>query len=286
MHPQPRGIAATTGVLAILGHPVAHSRSPQIHSAAFAAQGLDLVYVACDVLPAALPAAVTGLRALGIRGANVTVPHKEAIIPLLDDVDALARQVGAVNTIKASDGRLLGTNTDVPGFLAALQHLWPDGPAGRRCLVLGAGGAGRAVVAALVSASAEVVYLYNRTAERAIRLCGDAAGWGTTACRPLRVDELGGQADEVDLIVNATSVGLGDGFKVDSLPVDIVTTRHVVVDLVYGDAPTAFIRQAKERGALAMDGREMLLQQAAVSYEYWTGRKAPIDVMRDELLRN
>jgi shikimate dehydrogenase len=227
---------------------------------------------------------VAGLRALGFLGANVTVPHKEALLPLLDEVDTLAQRVGAVNTIVAREGRLRGTNTDVPGFLAALRTLWGRSPAGSRCLVMGAGGAGRAVVAGLVSAAAEVVHVYNRTPERAVALCREAATWGETACRPVLWEDLGGVAADVDLLVNATSVGLGD-VKVASLPVDIVNARHVVMDLVYGGGPTAFVAEAAERGARAMDGREMLLQQAVVSYELWTGRTAPIDVMREALLR-
>ncbi len=279
------GITGTTGVLALLGHPVAHTRSPQIHNAAFAAQGLDLVYVALDVPPALLPSAVAGLAALGMRGANVTVPHKEAVIPLLDDVDEAARRVGAVNTIVNRDGRLWGTNTDVPGFLGALEYVWGRSAAGSVCLVLGAGGAGKAVVAALVGAGAAGVYLYNRTSERAARLCRAAAAWGDVPCRPVTLDEAGRLASEVELIVNATSVGLGEGVKETPIPVDMVTRRHLVMDLVYGSQPTSLVAAARERGAIAVDGREMLVRQAAAAYELWTGRKAPMDVMRDQVMR-
>lgn len=283
---EPRsGIRGTTGVLALLGHPVGHSRSPQIHNAAFAAQGLDLVYVAYDVPPAFLPPAVAGLAALGVRGANVTVPHKETVIPLLDDVDDLARRVGAVNTIVNRDGRLWGTNTDVPGFMSALDHAWGRSAAGSACLVLGAGGAGKAVVAALVGGGAARVYLYNRTPERAQQLCRAAAGWGRVPCRSVTLEEAVRLASEVELIVNATSVGLGEGVKETPIPVDMVTRRHLVMDLVYGSEPTGLVAAARERGAIAVDGREMLVRQAAAAYELWTGRKAPIDVMRDQVMR-
>lgn len=283
---EPRsGIRGTTGVLAILGHPVGHSRSPQIHNAAFAAQGLDLVYVAHDVPPALLPPAVAGLRALGVRGANITVPHKQAVIPLLDDVDDLARRVGAVNTIVNRDSRLWGTNTDVSGFLGAVEHAWGRSPSGARCLVLGAGGAGRAVVAALVGAGADRVYLYNRTPERALDLCRAAAGWGAVPCRTVSLEEAVQLGPEVELIVNATSVGLGEGVKETPIPVDMVTRRHLVMDLVYGAEPTSLVAAARKRGAIGLDGREMLVRQAAAAYELWTGRKAPIDVMRDQVMR-
>jgi shikimate dehydrogenase len=281
-----RAIAGTTGVLAVLGHPIDHSRSPQIHNAAFAAQGLDLVYVACDVAPADLVSAVAGLRALSFRGANVTVPHKQAVLPLLDRVDDTARQVGAVNTIVNREGSLFGANTDVAGFLAALDHAGAGSPSSDSCLVLGAGGAARAVVAGLVAAGAGQIIIYNRTTSRAEELCAAAATWGRVPCRVVERAELAVVGPQVRLIVNATSVGLDPSVKVTPLPVDIVSEHHIVMDLVYGNEATALVRHARARGALTVDGREMLVQQAARAYELWTGRAAPLDVMRNEVMRN
>jgi shikimate dehydrogenase len=276
------GIGATTGLVALLGHPVAHSLSPAIHNAAFASEGLDLVYLAFDVAPDYLPAAIEGLRRLGAVGANLTVPHKQSVLPLLDELDQQARAVGAVNTIVRREDRLLGYNTDVDGFLAALQAAWGRSVEGTSCLLLGAGGAARAVLAALTREGAAEVLVYNRTPIRAERLCAEAEGWSATLCRPVTRDDLGRRAGDVDLIVNATSAGLGV-VKESPLPADIVTARHFVMDLVYGSEVTPFLEYAASRGARVLDGREMLVQQAARAFELWTGRRAPLLIMREQL---
>jgi len=276
-------ITAATGLVALLGHPVRHSRSPQIHNAAFQAQGEDLVYLAFDVPPDHLREAVAGLRALDFVGANLTIPHKEAVVPLVDRLDSQAQQIGAVNTLVNEGGVIVGHNTDAAGFLAALEREWGRGPAGARCLLLGAGGAARAVAVALLGAGIEELLIHNRTRQRAEALCGSL---GTGAgCRTIDAAELKAAAARCDLVVNATSVGLGHGVKESPLSVDMVEGRHVVVDLVYGPEATALVRAARQRGALAIDGREMLVQQAARSYQLWTGRTAPVDLMRDELGR-
>jgi shikimate dehydrogenase len=241
---------------------------------------VDMVYMAFDVPEDRLAAAVSGLRALGAAGANVTVPHKEKVVPLLDDVDSAARRIGAVNTIVNEGGALIGHNTDVHGFLVALERGWGRTPRGSRCLVLGAGGAARAVVAGLGAADAAEIWVYNRTAVRARDLCAEARGWSLVPCRPVADAELGFVSAQVDVIVNATSVGMGDTVKLSPVPVDMVKEHHVVVDLVYGPEPTALLRHTRAVGGVALDGLEMLLQQAARSYELWTGRTAPIEFMR------
>lgn len=276
----PRSIGARTRLVSLLGHPVAHSRSPSIHNAAFAAQGVDMVYLAFDVPPEALAHAVAGLRALGVAGANLTVPHKEAVLPLLDRIHPLAERLGAVNTLVNEDGAIVGHNTDVYGFLMGLERGWGRGPRGARCLVLGAGGAARAVVAALSSEEAAEILVYNRTLSRARELCADAGAWSNSPCRPVTLDELAQAAQSADLVVNATSVGLGETVKETPLPVDMLKDNHVVMDLIYGAEPTVLLSGARDKGALAIDGTEMLVQQAARSYELWTGRTAPVDLMR------
>jgi hypothetical protein len=165
-------LGSHTGMLALFGHPIRHSLSPRIHNAALQVHGLDLVYLAFDVRPEELPAAISGIRALGIRGANLTVPHKEAALALLDEVDPLAARVGAVNTVVNGDGQLMGYNTDIFGFSAALRTVMPEGAKGRDCLVIGAGGAARAVVAALVEDGAATVYVNNRSYEHRCRILG------------------------------------------------------------------------------------------------------------------
>lgn len=277
------GIGAHTRLVALLGHPVGHSLSPRIHNAAFRAQGLDMAYVAFDVHPERLGSAVEGLRGLGLRGANVTVPHKEAVVRLMDEVDVLARQVGAVNTIVNDDGRLCGYNTDVEGFAAALRSVLPGGAQGETCVLIGAGGAARAVVTALVQGGAQAVWIHNRTTERAEALCAHAAEWGSTICEAISHARLREALRSARVIVNATPVGLAGAFKNSPVPVDTVLSDQVVVDLAYGAQATRLVETARENGAVAIDGREMLLMQAAGSYRLWTGLDAPIGAMRESI---
>lgn len=279
----PERVTAATRLVCLLGHPVDHSRSPVMHNAAFMAQGIDMRYLAFDVVAEALPAAVAGLRALGVVGANVTVPHKEAIVPLLDAVDAAALRIGAVNTIVNREGFLTGYNTDIDGFLTALEQAGGRSPRGARCLVLGAGGAARAVVAGLAQAGASDIVVYNRTASRARDLSAVAKSWNMAPCHPVGESGLRQAAGQADIIVNATSLGMGDTVKVSPLPVDTVHGRQVIMDLTYGPRPSALIQGGRSVGAMCVDGVEMLVQQAAGSYLLWTGRVAPIGRMRDEV---
>ncbi len=275
-------IGAATKLIGLLGHPVSHSRSPAMHNAAFVSQGLDFVYLAFDVLAEDLTAAVAGLRALGAVGANVTVPHKERVISLLDDVEPLAERIGAVNTIVNRGGRLIGHNTDVHGFLSALESGWGRGPAGARCLVIGAGGAARAVIAGLSSGGAAEIWLYNRTAARAGDLCREASTWSAVPTRVLSESDLLSFGPRADLIVNATSVGLDEKVKGTPVPVDIFRGGQTVMDIVCSTRTTPLLAAADIRGAVALDGYEMLVQQAARSYELWTGRTAPVQLMRSK----
>lgn len=276
-------ITARTGLVGVFGHPVGHSLSPRMHNAAFRAQGVDMVYVAFDVLPERLAMAVEGLRALGMRGVNVTVPHKEKVVSLLDVVDPLAARIGAVNTIVNDQGRLCGYNTDVAGFLSALRSVLRGGARGLRCLVAGAGGASRAIVAALSEDDAAEIWVHNRTFGRAQALCESAAGWGRSVCEAVTDEDLTARARAADLLVNATSVGLATSVKESAIPVDIIDSHQVVMDVVYGPRPTALVAAAKAKGAAALDGREMLVMQAASSYLLWTGLQPPLETMRESL---
>lgn len=267
-------------LLGVFGHPIAHSLSPCMQNAALRALGLDWAYVAFDVRPERLAVALQGVRALDMPGVNVTIPHKIAVLPLLDEVDCTAARVGAVNTIVNQGGRLVGHNTDVAGFRAALHALMPEGVQGRSCLVLGAGGAARAVVAALAAEGASELSIFNRTKEKAVLLRDAARAWGSSHLKVLSRRDLATAAQEADLIVNATSVGMAGTVKLTPIPVDILHSHHVVMDVVYGERPTALVEQAWARGARAADGKEMLLRQAAAAFELWTGTRAPLDVMR------
>jgi len=285
MHELGSTVTARTGLVGVIGHPVAHSLSPRIHNAAFKAQNVDLVYVAFDVAPERLVEAFLGIRALGVRGVNVTVPHKEAALDLLDDVDPLAARVGAVNTVVNAAGRLTGHNTDVTGFAQALRLVVPGGARGLRCVVAGAGGAARAVLAALVDDGAASIRVFNRTSARAERLSEAAGAWGATECTAVSEQGLPAAAAGADLLVNATSVGLAAKVKDLPVPVDILHSGLAVVDLVYGEGPTRLVREARERGARAVDGIEMLLMQAGQAYRLWTGNEPSMDAMRASIER-
>lgn len=273
-------ISAATGLLCVLGHPVRHSLSPRIHNAALRHQKLDMVYLAFDVEDGRLGGAFEALRLLGARGANLTIPHKEAALPLLDEVDPAAARIGAVNTIVNEQGRLIGYNTDASGFAAALRTVRTEGARGLRCLVVGAGGAARAVVAALVDGEAEHVWVSNRTGERAAALCSAAAAWGKVPCEAIAPEAAVRVAAGADLVVNATSLGLVKRVKDFAIDVDTLHSGHIVVDLVYGPRSTDLVEAARARGACAIDGKEMLVMQAADSYRLWTGLEPPVDVMR------
>lgn len=273
--------------LAVLGQPISHSRSPRMHNAALRELGLagEWGYEAIELAPEEFAGGVHRLVAAGFVGANVTIPHKHAALRIADRVSAAASEIGAANTLSFTDGSIRAENTDAPGLLAALE----SDPSGRRAIVLGAGGAGRAAVWALREAGAEVS-IWNRTAERAAALAADL-GVKNAGSGPL------GSLAGVELLVNATAIGLepasgagsvagrdgpGSGQALKDLPfaVDQVGDQMVVVDLVYGAAETELVRVARERGARTVDGLEVLVRQGAASFEIWTGSEAPLATMR------
>lgn len=261
-----------------------HSLSPAMHNAAFRRLRLDAIYVPFHVRPSDLEEAMAGVRVLGISGLNVTVPHKEAIIPLLDGLSVEARTLGAVNTIVRRGPRLLGHNTDSRGFRASLEAARID-VIGRSCLVIGAGGGACAVAAALMGARCRELIVVNRTVRRAERLVERlrrrarvlrAAPWSVLTDRDL----LG----RVDMVVNCTPVGLG-GQELDALAYDATGRGCVFVDLVYGPTPTPFLARARRLGRRTLDGLGMLLHQGALAFTLWTGREAPLATMAAALHR-
>ncbi|MCA9512750.1 MAG: shikimate dehydrogenase [Myxococcota bacterium] len=262
-------ISAATSVCAIVLHPAGHTRSPAMHNTAFAAMGIDAVYVAFDVPPAALDGAIAGARALGIRQLAVSLPHKEAVLPLLDDVDETARAIGAVNTVTRVDGRLVGSNTDWLGAVRALERA--TSLAGAEAVVLGAGGTARAATFGLLERGARVTVL-NRTPAKAEALARDL---GAHDAGPLA--SLAGR--EFGVLVNTTSVGLGS----DASPVPAGAHRRgsVVMDAVYQPARTRLLADAEAAGAIAVGGKWMLVLQAAEQIRLWTGRDAPLDAMAE-----
>jgi len=280
-------IAGSTRLTGIIGWPVTHSLSPAMHNAAFAALGLDMAYVPLPVVPPGLEAAVRGLRALGFRGANVTMPHKAAVLPYLDHVAADALLIQAVNTIVVDDGALHGYNTDIDGFVAALREVVAEPLNGASGLVLGAGGAARAAVTGLLRVGVRRFVIANRSvasAEELVRLLralDDEARFAVVALDELAADDVRG----ADILVNATSLGMVAPLKVPGVLVDNIRRDHIVYDVVYGQRPTMPFARARETGARAIDGLSMLAWQAALSFELWTGRAAPPEVMRSAARR-
>lgn len=277
-------IDAETALLAVLGHPVRHSLSPVMHNAGFRARGRNCCYLALDVAPEDVPAAVTGLRALGALGANVTVPHKEAVLPLMDEVSPVALAAGAVNTIVVRDGRLCGDNTDVGGFIASLAEVGFD-PCGRGALLFGAGGAARGVALGLLRAGAGPIWIANRTYRRAVDLTDSLQGAarpgpdGAGAVTPLALEAVPAVAARAALVVNCTSVGLGPTAG-ESVWNDFACFRPgtLAVDIIYKPPVTPFLRAAASAGLPTLGGLGMLVHQAALAWEVWFGEKGPVDV--------
>ncbi|MDQ3305933.1 MAG: shikimate dehydrogenase [Actinomycetota bacterium] len=252
----------------MIGHPVRHSLSPTIHNAAFQALGLDWVYLAFDVAPGDGAAAVVSARTLGLAGLNVTMPHKAEVAMAVDRRSPVAEALGAVNTVLPVGDELVGENTDGAGLLAALAAEHGFDPDGRRCLVLGAGGAARAGVLALAGAGAEVVVVVARRAQQA----EVAALLGGTRARVGRPGDVAG----IDLVVNATPVS-------NQLPLGLregdLGPGQLVVDLLYDPPVTALAEAARQRGATVASGVGMLIHQAALSFRLWTGQEMPLDVV-------
>lgn len=267
----PWQVMGSTRVAAVIGHPIRHSISPVIHNAAFRALDLDWVFTAFEVAPGRAAAAAEGARDLGLAGLSVTMPHKADVVRALDRLTSTAEMLGAVNTVVRQGSReLIGDNTDGVGFLDALRIDEGFDPAGRRCLVVGAGGAARAVVLALAGAGAREIVVANRTASRA----EEAAALAPEVARAGSSEE----ADAVELIVNATPQGMaGDR----ALPVQAAALGpgQLVVDLVYHPALTPLVEAARERGAAAANGLGMLIHQAAHAFRLWTGEDPPLEVM-------
>lgn len=281
-------IDAATEVVTLLGDPVEHSHSPTIHNAAFRAQDVNAVYLATQVHPEALEAAVAGLRALGFIGANVTVPHKEVVRPFLDTVSDRAAAVGAVNTIvrdEQADGPdlLRGDNTDVEGFLTPLEKEVGGALDGESMLVFGAGGASRAVVYGLLAQySPEQVTIVARRPAQAEALASDLAEYDAKGGLRVSTFETAGPSVRASrLVVNATPLGMAPDHRQQTpwTKAEDFGPEDVVYDLVYTPEETRFLREAGAQGATTIGGLDMLVEQAAAAYQKWTGQSMPRDAV-------
>ena len=277
-------VLGSTKVLGVFGHPISHSLSPVMHNAAIKALNIDYIYVPFHVMPNDLEKAVDGIRSLDISGVNVTIPHKEQVIKYLDEVSEYALQIGSVNTIINENGRLKGDTTDGPGFLKSVEAVWGKID-GSKVMILGAGGSAKAISYALARINCKVV-IANRTEERAKELSESlnaACGNDLSKAIGLHREELAEELHETNLLVNTTSVGMHPDVDGIPLPPDLLHPGLKVYDLVYNPLKTRFVSEARSRKIEAVTGLGMLIYQGALSFEMWTGKKAPIIVMEEAL---
>jgi shikimate dehydrogenase len=269
----------------LIGHPVAHSLSGPMLQAAFDERGIDARHEMLDVTVPQLPAAIEALRGADFLGAQVTIPHKERVVPLVDRMTEEAHATGAVNTITKEGKRLIGHNTDVPGFRAGLDHLVGRQKMPRQAVILGAGGGARAVVFGLITEGFQRVIVFNRHLHRAegmVKHFGRSASHMELKARPWHESIIESELAKTRVLINATSIGLhGDESPISA---EIIPPGLLVMDLIYNPAQTRFLREAKAAGAEATEnGLVMLLQQGTAQFELWTGQPPPIDLMRERL---
>ena len=279
-------ITGKTKMLGVIGHPVEHSLSPVMHNAAIATLKLDYVYLPLPVRPEDLQIAIAGFAAIGLIGFNVTIPHKQAILPLLSEVSQIAQAVGAVNTVRRTDNGWAGTNTDVEGFLAPLRTQnrdWRQTVA----VILGNGGAARAVVAGCAELGCAEIHIVGRNQ---LKLEEFRNSWvGSPIAINLRVctwEELSPLIPKASLLVNTTPIGMHS--QIEQSPLSAAQMANlppvaIVYDLIYNPSPTQFLRQAQQQGIYAIDGLEMLVQQGAAALQLWLQQPVPVDVMRRAL---
>ncbi len=262
-------VTSATKIVGIFGHPIKHSLSPRMHNAAFRELELDMIYLPIDVTAGALKKAMVAIKVLNLVGVNLTRPHKIAALDHLDDVSDEAQRIGAVNTVVNAHGTLVGHNTDGAGFLQSLKKDCGFDPQGKNIVVFGAGGAGRAICWALSQAAPDGLTVVNRTFRKAETLAKLVGGCAFTWDDPKLHQEIA----EAHLLVNATSVAL-------PWNTDAIREGVLVYDIAYSHQTSAFTQGLKEKGARTGDGLSMLLYQGALAFELWTGKKAPLDVMR------
>ena len=275
-----------TNRVVLIGHPVAHSFSGGMQQAAFDALGIDARYELWDRRPLDLADAIAELRGEDFLGANITVPHKEHVVPLVDKLSEEAAAIGAVNVIARDGKKLVGHNTDVAGFKSALDKLVGRQKMPRHAVVLGAGGAARAVVYALITGGFQRVVVFNRHLHRAegmVRHFGRSAAHMELRAMPWHESVLEAELVKTKLLVNATSIGLAP--TETPIPAELLPPDLLVMDLVYNPPQSQFLKDAAAARDTILNGEHMLLQQGARSFELWTGQAAPLDVMQAELDR-
>lgn len=277
-----------TKLCGLFGFPVEHSLSPTMHNAAFQNSGLNWAYLPFAVHPDHLAKAVQGIHPLNLAGVNITVPHKQRVISLLDEIEPTAAKIGAVNTIVNCDGKLVGYNTDGAGFIRSLAEEADFRPQGKTVLMIGAGGAARAVAFTLALSGCKAIYFTNRTTETARELaqeialhCGtntEVLPWGLKMPKEIVAG--------VDLVVQTTALGMWPNWQAaPEFPFAAVHSGQLICDLIYTPRQTSFLQQAAAQGATVLNGMGMLLYQGVLAFELWTGQSAPIEIMKEALAR-
>ena len=277
-------IGAHTNILCVIGHPIEHSMSPVMHNAALNDLSLDYVYLAFDVTPTDLEKALLGFKKSNIKGINVTIPHKETIIHYLDELDPLSKQIGAVNTVKNEGGMLLGRNTDALGAKHALLDAGFK-IEGKKALILGAGGAARAISFALTEKIDEI-FICNRTEERAIKLAKELQDKTKIKAKGKDMSEktLKTLASSVDILINTTPIGMYPKIDISPISKDLLNENLYVFDVIYNPLQTRLLKDAKEIGSKTLNGLDMFINQGALAFEWWTGKKPNVKLMKKKII--
>ncbi|KXG44993.1 shikimate dehydrogenase [Tepidibacillus decaturensis] len=275
-------VNSETGIIGLIGHPVAHSKSPQMHNASLRNLGLNDIYLAFDVKPENLKDAIQGMRALYFKGCNVTIPHKVNVIPFLDEISEEAARIGAVNTIVNKDGKLIGYNTDGEGYLRSLKEETGFQLHGKRIMILGAGGASRAISYTLSHQPIEGIVLVNRDLNKANALLNELKQ--TDFHKAITYHELPYEMEQVDLIINTTSIGMYPNIKETLIKKEWIQPHHLVSDIVYNPLETKLLQDAKAQGAKIHSGLGMFIYQGVIAFEKWTGITPDTNIMRRVVL--
>jgi len=265
----------------VLGNPIGHTMSPAMHNDLFSLYNMDAIYLPFQVKDEDLHDAVNGLRALGAVGFNVTIPHKSKIIPFLDEVDDLAASIGAVNTVVNQNGKLIGYNTDGLGFLKGLNGIVSE-VKGKRILVIGAGGAARAIYFTLAKENPIQIDIANRTVEKAVGLIAECPY--PNSSRAFTIEEAGKLVGEYDLFIQTTMIGMSPKITEQPLSLQNLSTQTVVCDIIYNPLETRFLHEASEKGATVQNGIDMFVYQGALAFEKWTGIFPDIQRMKENVL--
>ncbi len=276
-------ISGMTKIYGIIGDPVAYSLSPLMHNTAFNYMGLNCLYIPFKVKSTELRAAIEGIRALNIYGFNVTMPHKQTIIPLLDHLNPEAKRIGAVNTVVNDKGILTGYNTDAAGFIKALRENGIE-PRGKKIIVFGAGGVAMAICFALAEIDC-VISIVNRTIDRAWRLANLVSTVSSQTVNSFSMisENINMILDGADILVNATSIGMGKTIGKSIVKADLLNSSMVVFDTIYHPIETQLLKDAKKSGATVIGGVDMLIWQGVIAFKKWTGVDAPVEIMTNKL---